>query len=110
MPAGASRRRAAGGDCRVGLTARRTHAIKEALAAGAAVGAGTDGEPGGDMGYTPGCWRAVLKWRLVPVSRRWSSLWAWGAMTDFWPAATNPRTLPLGAAAQFGIFATVLGR
>jgi sodium ion-translocating decarboxylase beta subunit len=32
-----------------------------------------------------------------------------GAMTDFGPLLANPRTLLLGAAAQFGIFATVLG-
>lgn len=32
-----------------------------------------------------------------------------GAMTDFGPLLANPRTLFLGAAAQFGIFATVIG-
>ncbi|MYM61771.1 sodium ion-translocating decarboxylase subunit beta [Pseudomaricurvus sp. HS19] len=32
-----------------------------------------------------------------------------GAMTDFGPLLANPRTLFLGAAAQFGIFATVMG-
>jgi oxaloacetate decarboxylase beta subunit len=32
-----------------------------------------------------------------------------GAMTDFGPMLANPKTLILGAAAQFGIFATVLG-
>ncbi|MEO0436223.1 MAG: sodium ion-translocating decarboxylase subunit beta [Pseudomonadota bacterium] len=32
-----------------------------------------------------------------------------GAMTDFGPMLANPRTLFLGAAAQFGIFATILG-
>lgn len=32
-----------------------------------------------------------------------------GAMTDFGPLIANPRTLLLGAAAQFGIFATLLG-
>jgi len=32
-----------------------------------------------------------------------------GAMTDFGPLLSNPKTLFLGAAAQFGIFATVLG-
>jgi oxaloacetate decarboxylase beta subunit len=32
-----------------------------------------------------------------------------GAMTDFGPLLANPKTLFLGAAAQFGIFATVLG-
>ena len=32
-----------------------------------------------------------------------------GAMTDFGPMIANPKTLFLGAAAQFGIFATLLG-
>lgn len=32
-----------------------------------------------------------------------------GAMTDFGPMLGNPKTLLLGAAAQFGIFATLLG-
>lgn len=32
-----------------------------------------------------------------------------GAMTDFGPMLANPRTLLLGAAAQFGIFGTLMG-
>jgi len=32
-----------------------------------------------------------------------------GAMTDFGPLIANPKTILLGAAAQFGIFATLLG-
>src|SRR5690554_7220160 len=32
-----------------------------------------------------------------------------GAMTDFGPMLANPKTLLLGAAAQFGIFGTLLG-
>ena len=32
-----------------------------------------------------------------------------GAMTDFGPLLANPKTLLLGAAAQFGIFSTLLG-
>jgi len=32
-----------------------------------------------------------------------------GAMTDFGPLLANPKTLFLGAAAQFGIFATIIG-
>ena len=32
-----------------------------------------------------------------------------GAMTDFGPMLANPKTMLLGAAAQFGIFTTVLG-
>ena len=32
-----------------------------------------------------------------------------GAMTDFGPLLANPKTMLLGAAAQFGIFSTLLG-
>ena len=32
-----------------------------------------------------------------------------GAMTDFGPLLANPKTLFLGAAAQFGIFVTLIG-
>ena len=32
-----------------------------------------------------------------------------GAMTDFGPLLANPKTALLGAAAQFGIFSTLLG-
>ncbi|MBU1918946.1 sodium ion-translocating decarboxylase subunit beta, partial [bacterium] len=32
-----------------------------------------------------------------------------GAMTDFGPLLANPKTALLGAAAQFGIFATLIG-
>ena len=32
-----------------------------------------------------------------------------GAMTDFGPMLANPKTLLLGAAAQFGIFGTLMG-
>ncbi len=32
-----------------------------------------------------------------------------GALTDFGPVIANPRTFLLGAAAQFGVFATVIG-
>ncbi len=32
-----------------------------------------------------------------------------GALTDFGPLIANPRTLLLGAAAQFGVFATMMG-
>ena len=32
-----------------------------------------------------------------------------GAMTDFGPLLANPKTILLGAAAQFGIFATLIG-
>ncbi|BCI34881.1 hypothetical protein SEL4614_04860 [Salmonella enterica subsp. enterica serovar 4,[5],12:i:-] len=51
------------------------HAIKS-VSAGATVGAGQMENLAVDMGYTPGYWRCSTKWRLVPVSRRWSSSWA----------------------------------
>jgi oxaloacetate decarboxylase beta subunit len=60
------------------------------------------GEPGGllyyvyEMGITTGIFPLLI---FMGV----------GAMTDFGPMLANPRTALLGAAAQFGIFATLLG-
>ncbi len=52
------------------------HAIKEALALALPSVQSQMENPAVDMGYTPGCWRCSIKWRLAPVSRRWSSSWA----------------------------------
>lgn len=46
-----------------------------------------------------------VKWELFPPI----IFLGVGAMTDFSPLIANPRTILLGAAAQFGIFATVIG-
>jgi oxaloacetate decarboxylase beta subunit len=60
------------------------------------------GEPGGllyyiyEIGITTGIFPLLIFMGI-------------GAMTDFGPMLANPRTALLGAAAQFGIFATLLG-
>ncbi|QIW14950.1 oxaloacetate decarboxylase subunit beta [Pasteurellaceae bacterium RH1A] len=62
-----------------------------------------------DMGYTSGVlalfYKVAIGYGVAPLL----IFMGVGAMTDFGPLLANPRTLLLGAAAQFGIFATVLG-
>lgn len=62
-----------------------------------------------DMGYSPGVlalfYNVAINSGVAPLV----IFMGVGAMTDFGPLLGNPRTLLLGAAAQFGIFATVLG-
>lgn len=63
----------------------------------------------GDMGYTAGIlalfYKVAIGYGVAPLI----IFMGVGAMTDFGPLLANPRTLLLGAAAQFGIFATVIG-
>ncbi|OOF62987.1 sodium ion-translocating decarboxylase subunit beta [Rodentibacter sp. Ppn85] len=63
----------------------------------------------GDMGYTAGIlalfYKVAIGYGVAPLV----IFMGVGAMTDFGPLLANPRTLLLGAAAQFGIFTTVLG-
>lgn len=63
----------------------------------------------GDLGYTSG---VLAQFYQVAIGSGVAPLVIFmgvGAMTDFGPLLANPKTLLLGAAAQFGIFATVLG-
>lgn len=63
----------------------------------------------GDMGYTSG---VLAQFYQVAINSGVAPLVIFmgvGAMTDFGPLLANPKTLLLGAAAPFGIFATVLG-
>ena len=62
-----------------------------------------------DLGYTSGI---LYKFYSVSIGSGIAPLLIFmgvGAMTDFGPMLANPKTLILGAAAQFGIFATVIG-
>ncbi|OOF61907.1 sodium ion-translocating decarboxylase subunit beta [Rodentibacter pneumotropicus] len=63
----------------------------------------------GDMGYSAGIlalfYKVAIGYGVAPLV----IFMGVGAMTDFGPLLANPRTLLLGAAAQFGIFTTVLG-
>lgn len=62
-----------------------------------------------DLGYTDGVlalfYKVAIGYGVAPLI----IFMGVGALTDFGPLIANPRTLLLGAAAQFGIFATVLG-
>ena len=62
-----------------------------------------------DLGYSPGIlalfYKVAIGYGIAPLV----IFMGVGAMTDFGPLIANPKTLLLGAAAQFGIFATVLG-
>lgn len=62
-----------------------------------------------DLGYSSGVlalfYKLAIGYGVAPLL----IFMGVGAMTDFGPLLANPRTLLLGAAAQFGIFATVLG-
>jgi len=58
-------------------------------------------KPGGIVGYL----YKVLKTGLLPAL----IFMGVGAMTDFGPLIANPKSLLLGAAAQFGIFLTFIG-
>ncbi|WP_064166429.1 sodium ion-translocating decarboxylase subunit beta, partial [Klebsiella variicola] len=80
------------------------HAIKEALALALPSVQGQMETLAVDMGYSAGVLAIFYK-----VAAPLVIFMGVGAMTDFGPLLANPRTLLLGAAAQFGIFATVLG-
>ncbi|WP_041639423.1 sodium ion-translocating decarboxylase subunit beta [[Mannheimia] succiniciproducens] len=62
-----------------------------------------------DMGYSAGIlalfYNVAIGYGVAPLI----IFMGVGAMTDFGPLIANPKTLLLGAAAQFGIFSTVLG-
>lgn len=62
-----------------------------------------------DMGYSAGVlalfYKIAIGYGIAPLI----IFMGVGAMTDFGPLLANPRTLLLGAAAQFGIFATIIG-
>jgi oxaloacetate decarboxylase beta subunit len=61
------------------------------------------------MGYTPGILYVFYEVAIGSGIAPLLIFMGIGAMTDFGPLLANPKTLILGAAAQFGIFATVMG-
>ena len=61
------------------------------------------------MGYTPGILYVFYEVAIGSGIAPLLIFMGVGAMTDFGPLLANPKTLILGAAAQFGIFATVMG-
>ncbi|NBZ46561.1 oxaloacetate decarboxylase subunit beta [Klebsiella quasipneumoniae] len=87
------------------------HAIKDALALALALPSvqGQMESLAVDMGYSAGVLAIFYKVAIGSGIAPLVIFMGVGAMTDFGPLLANPRTLLLGAAAQFGIFATVLG-
>ena len=85
------------------------HAIREALALALPSVQGQMEELAVDMGYSAGVLAIFYKVAIGSGIAPLVIFMGVGAMTDFGPLLANPRTLLLGAAAQFGIFATVLG-
>lgn len=65
--------------------------------------------PGAGMGETGGLLYYVSKVGIETGIFPLLIFMGVGAMTDFGPLLANPKTLFLGAAAQFGIFGTVIG-
>jgi oxaloacetate decarboxylase beta subunit len=61
------------------------------------------------MGYSPGILYVFYEVAIGSGIAPLLIFMGVGAMTDFAPLLANPKTLILGAAAQFGIFATVMG-
>ena len=85
------------------------HAIKDALALALPSVQGQMESLAVDMGYSAGVLAIFYKVAIGSGIAPLVIFMGVGAMTDFGPLLANPRTLLLGAAAQFGIFATVLG-
>jgi len=93
----------------LGVTGSDPHAILEAYHTSNASVHAAASLVAQDAGYSNGM---LYNFYLVAIASGAAPLIIFmgvGAMTDFGPLLANPRTLFLGAAAQFGIFATVLG-
>src|SRR5690606_25310668 len=91
------------------VTPEVQEAFKQALNT---VGAGahvTANQIAVDAGYATGILRHFFDVAIMSGAAPLLIFLGVGAMTDFGPLLANPKTLLLGAAAQFGIFGTVLG-
>lgn len=65
--------------------------------------------PGAEIATGDGLLRLIYKVGIETAAFPLIIFMGVGALTDFRPMLANPKTLLLGAAAQFGIFATLLG-
>ncbi|MBQ0783513.1 MAG: sodium ion-translocating decarboxylase subunit beta [Amphritea sp.] len=93
----------------VGIDSMDTYAIHDAYDAASAKAHTAAVYAANDGGYNNGM---MYNFYSVSIASGVAPLLIFmgvGAMTDFGPLLANPKTLFLGAAAQFGIFATVLG-
>jgi len=91
------------------LTPEIIHSFKEAYKASGAQMHALAQQVAQDAGYANGM---LANFYLVSIASGAAPLIIFmgvGAMTDFGPLLANPKTLLLGAAAQFGIFSTMLG-
>ena len=82
------------------------HAYKEASSAQVAMANGLASDYGYGHGMLYNFYQVVIGSTVGPLL----IFMGVGAMTDFGPLLANPKTLLLGAAAQFGIFGTCLAR
>ncbi len=81
------------------------HAFKEASTAEGAMANGLAQDFGYGNGMLYNFYQVIIGSTVGPLI----IFMGVGAMTDFGPLLANPKTMLLGAAAQFGIFGTVLG-
>lgn len=85
------------------------YSIKQALASAPAALQTTATNLATDLGYTSGMLNTFYEVAIASGVAPLVIFMGVGAMTDFGPLLANPKTLILGAAAQIGIFATVMG-
>ena len=93
----------------LGVSSADIYELKAALASAPAAVQSAATHMAQDLGYSNGM---LANFYSVAIGSTVAPLLIFmgvGAMTDFGPLLANPKTLFLGAAAQFGIFATVLG-
>nr|WP_284500756.1 sodium ion-translocating decarboxylase subunit beta [Microbulbifer sp. GX H0434] len=93
----------------LGVDGGDLHAMKGALANAPAAIKGQAAQLAIDNGFSNGMLYNFYSVAIASGAAPLVIFMGVGAMTDFGPLLANPRTLFLGAAAQFGIFATVMG-
>lgn len=85
------------------------YTVKTALSSAPASIHATVAQMASDLGYSGGMLSNFYEVAIGSGAAPLIIFMGVGAMTDFGPLLANPKTLFLGAAAQFGIFSTVLG-
>lgn len=93
----------------LGLQTTDYYELKDALSAAPASVQAAASQIAADFGYGSGMLAVFYSVAIASGVAPLVIFMGVGAMTDFGPLLANPKTLFLGAAAQFGIFATVLG-
>ena len=91
------------------ITSTDLYELKSAFASAPAAIQVTATEFARDLGYNDGMLNTFYNVAIASGVAPLVIFMGVGAMTDFGPLLANPKTLALGAAAQFGIFATVMG-